>query len=152
MSNLPALKEVEDLLASLLGDDILVKPCEDAVTADGKVVRALYVNDQGSREKLVCCDLPFANGVGAALTRIPPREVQQACSAGEVPGNIYENLYEVLNICVNMFPADSHVVLGDVYKPGQNEDEIKVGESVTYEVDIPRYGLGKIGLAVLAEA
>lgn len=154
---LPDEENVAKLLTSLLGEDVTVKLTEETQLLDLSSVKAFYVNDQGHPQKLLVCDLPFANSIGAALTRIPLATVEEANAALEVPQNIYENLYEVLNICVNVFPAksNSHIVLGDVITPGQDADGADtnaIANMVTFEVDIPRYGVGLLGLAELTAA
>ena len=56
------------------------------------------------------------------------REYRVSCSdcssmACEVPDNIFENLHEVLNICINQLhtSASSRLVLGEIATPGRNE-------------------------------
>ena len=154
MTTLPTESAVAELLTSLIGDDVIVKKSEDKIDADSADVKAYYVNGEGHPEKMVYCDLTFANGIGAALTRIPAREVEQAVTAKNVPDHIYENLYEVFNICVNIFPGDAagHIVLGNVETPNKECEAVdaKPGEAITFTVDVPRYGIGSVAVADLS--
>ncbi|MCA9214469.1 MAG: hypothetical protein KDB27_15465 [Planctomycetales bacterium] len=152
--NLPNVEEFAELLCSLLGDDIQVKP-GDGIDPTAAAVKAFYVDSDGVPAKCIACDVEFANAVGAALTKIPPPTVEAANKANEVPDNIYENFYEVLNICVNAFPSNStkHVVLGNVVTPGREAGATDIkpeGSPVTFAVDIPRYGVGTVALTQLS--
>ena len=154
---LPDAQHVATLLTSLLGDKVTAKARKEALDLESAGVKASYIDGNGAPKKILFCDLPFANGMGAALTRIPSGAVTDANKAGEVPENIYENLYEVLNICVNLFPTDpeTHVVLGEVYKPERNSEELldnSMESVVSFDVEVPRYGAGVLCLADLAGA
>ena len=152
---LPSLEQVESLLAGLLGD-VGVSQVETAVPADAEHIVAIYTGDDGQPAGVITTDLPFANGAGAALTMIPPGTVEQANKANEVPENIYENLQEVFNICVNLFTSqgDAHLVLKQVGTPSQPAPEEvsveNVAASSTFAIDIPRYGKGTLTLATLS--
>ena len=148
--DLPNEESVSELLTSLMGDEVLVKQCSQSLNSDAAHVIATYVDADGVADKVIACDMAFANRIGAALTRIPPGSANDSIKSETVPDNIFENLQEVLNICTNIFPQATvhHVTLGEVTKPEDKSalPDPETTESIVFEIDVPRYGTGVVAI------
>ncbi len=157
MSTSPLLPEetkVHDLLSSLYGADIQIAMTETRVAMDDICVLATYCSDDGKVARTISCDYAYANRAGAALTMFPAGGADDAIKAKEIPENYLDNLKEVLNISVNLFPEtpDSRLVLGEIFA-SKDEIEEKQTEAVSdsmvsFEVNFPRYGNGIISLSI----
>lgn len=142
-------ENVTGILKMLLGSSADARPAKVTGCPDPRVV-ATYVATTGEVLHLLVMGLGVANGVGAALTRIPANRAQEGTKAGNVPEGIRENLDEVLNVCVNCFHEENsgRVVLGKVYLPGEVVeqpilDRITAAKGgTTLDVDLGGYGRG----------
>ena len=150
-ATLPSTGHIQELLAGLFGDAIDIKEHPDSISDLSTSVAALYVDDSGTLQRAMVCDLAFANSAGAALTMIPPGVVKDAIKDQEIPGSIMSNLYEVLNICVNIFAEsrDKHLVLSETVSLSEVPDRVaNASSSSTFKVKFPRYGEGLMTLMV----
>jgi len=148
---LPQANEVSDFLTSLYGLKIVAKGASVNSAADVSAF-AEYVDDEGTIRGFIGCDLAGSAKLGAALTQIPMGAVEDTLEAGTLPGNLSENLAEVFNIVVNLFP-ECHIhrlVLGrTVFGEAATAAFAEHSEtaSVVFELDIQRYGTGVLLLA-----
>ena len=99
---------------------------------------ATYVDGDGNEKGYILCDLQGAAILGAALTQIPMGAVEDSVSAGALTDNLKENVGEVLNIAVNIFPATSRLVLKDVSVDPASM--IGHDEAIGLSLKVQRYG------------
>ncbi|MEO1527534.1 MAG: hypothetical protein AAFX06_19065 [Planctomycetota bacterium] len=132
--------ELAEFLTDLYGLDITGKESTaTACAAPGAL--ATYVTDEGEVRGHILCDVRAAAVLGAALTQIPKGGVDDAISSGQLPDNLRENIYEVLNISVNVFPHVKRLVLRDVEFDSANitpEDHCK--DATAIDLSVARYG------------
>lgn len=105
--------------------EALAKQLDEPAPIEGSRVLASYKNMEGDLEFAIECDMSLAASLGAALTRIPAGAARDAAASCEIPENIGDNLYEVLNICSTLF-ADydgERILLDKVYLPSQELSE-----------------------------
>lgn len=148
---LPTDHEANAVLAMLYGDNLDIKTSnEDTVTEGGSWV-GLFIDADNQPVAGCVCDVPFAAYAGSALTMLPPGGAEDAVETGEISEMMKDNLNEVMNICSRMFMSDNtpHLKLDLVYKYEDLSDEAKealLGAEAkrALDVDIPRYGKGKL--------
>ena len=149
---LPAGKAVAEFLGDLYGLSVTAVDSGDADATLAAIGE--YVNDDGEVRGYVACDLNAAAKLGAALTQVPMGAVEDAVSGGSLPENLAENLFEVLNISVNLFEgSDSarivfHRLVTDSSEVDQLNEKVSACEKVVTTIDIQRYGNGNLVIAV----
>ena len=149
---LPPAGEISEFLTSLYGLKSAVT--ESAATAVGGISAfAEYTDAQGTVRGCIACDLSAAARLGAALTHIPMGAVEDTLEAGTLPSNLSENLAEVFNIVVNLFPEchSQRLVLGRTLFGDAAATAFAEHGSAPFsgfELDIQRYGKGLLLLAV----
>jgi hypothetical protein len=149
---LPGLTDSKHLLTMLFGADTVCKLRKEPLSAKDCVVVASYRENNGRIRRLLACDLAFANSAGAALSAIPPTAANNATKAGKLAENVLENLFEVMNIAVNMliesFGGRLELVavsrLSDV--PAELLDALSSDQRVKIDIAIPRYEPGRLDL------
>jgi hypothetical protein len=155
-TNPPSVAHVKTIIARLLGDGVVVTTASRRPRGANHVV-AEYVDQSGMVQRVLVCDLSFANKIGAALTMIPPALAEDATASGKIPNNIRDNLHEVLNICVNLFSETVHerLVLYSVKLSSEPEDHAtnqlfdgRPTKHAAFKIDVPNYGTGQIELIV----
>lgn len=111
---------------------------------------ATYVDDDGEIRGHIYCDFAGAAILGAALTQIPLGGVEDAIKNESLPANIRENISEVFNISVNLFPDHTSIryVLKDVAFEADADAVAKdLTPSVRVDLDVTRYGKGSLFLS-----
>jgi hypothetical protein len=154
--NLPDLASVRSLFSSLFGQETTTAASETPVSHDDTCIIATYCNDSGEPKRIIVCNGEFANRAGAALTMFPVSGANEAIKAKEITESHLENFHEVLNICVNLFPqsSGSRLVLGEVHTADDARNklsELSTTTTVSFDVDIPRYGTGLFSLSTLQD-
>lgn len=146
------------VMDGLFGCETKATPVETPTPIDSPRVVATYNDCDGNFQFAIICELSIANSLGAALTMIPPGAAEDATAEGQVPENIGENTYEVLNICSAVL-ADYHqhrIVLDKMITPGDAIDDQIVNAIDTAECliqiqyELERYQPGKISLLKIA--
>ena len=148
----PVTEELGTFLTQLFGLDVEVQEapadaCTEVHSAGG------YQDGQGELKSVIGCDIASAAKLAAALTQIPPGGVEEAIQAGSLSENLVDNLREVYNILVNVFPeahahrlASKDVLIGagaaDSFTSSTTGFELEC-----YQIDIARYGQGTICVA-----
>ena len=149
--------KVSYILDVLYECEALAKQLEEPSDIEGPQVYASYKNLEGELEFAIACDVKLASSLGAALTRIPAGAARDAAESGEIPDNISENLYEVLNICSTIF-ADfdgQRILLDKVFLPNQEVDPGFSGKLESTEClmqmdyELERYDSGKMSFLKL---
>ncbi|MCD0463479.1 hypothetical protein [Roseiconus lacunae] len=145
-SNVTA-EDVGSFLSNLLGLKIQSNDCDNDVEP---AAVAVYVDDEGNPAGYIVTDVACSATLGAALTQIPPGIVKESIQTKQIAENLRENIGEVFNIAVNLLPSheSSHLVLQKADYEGGIElpapDKISLDHS--FELDVQRYGKGKIRL------
>ncbi len=154
---LPAAKDVRDLLAGLVGKDVSVSPGAPVTpTPDAPVSVAVYIDPQMAINALCVMDLAASAYTGAALALLPPGGAQDAVEEdGELSGMMVEALHEVVNVVSALFNTAGapHSKLHKLYAPGDELPGDIAGMLANFNrldltVDIPGYGKGALSLVL----
>jgi len=151
---LPDCESVQQFFSGLFDLEVSGKVLPDATPTLFAV--AEYVDDDEKICGYIGCDIDLACKLAAALTRIPAGGVEDAIEAGELSENLVENLFEVLNIGVNIFDTGTshHMVLQQVLRGSEAiaanslQESLASATCLTVELDVERYGTGQIAIAV----
>jgi hypothetical protein len=154
---LPAAKEVRDILSGLVGKDVTVSPGAPVTPEPGKPVSvAVYVDPQMAVNALCVMDLAASAYTGGALALLPPGGCQDAVDEdGELSEMMVEALHEVVNVVSALFnvPGAPHSKLHKLYAPGEDLPGDIAGMLANFNrldlaVDIPGYGKGALSLVL----
>jgi hypothetical protein len=154
---LPAAKDVRDMLAGLVGKPVAVSPGAPVTpTPDSPVSVAVYVDPQMHINALCLMDLGASAYTGGALALLPPGGCQDAVEEdGELSGMLVEALHEVVNVLSALFntPGARHSKLHKLYAPGDDLPDDIAGMLAAFNrldlaVDIPTYGKGALSLVL----
>ncbi len=154
---LPAAKDVRDILGGLVGKDVTVSPGAPVTPAPGKPVSvAVYVDPHLAVNALCVLDLGAAAYTGAALALLPPGGAQDAVEEDrELTGMLVEALHEVVNVLSALLnvPGAPHSKLHELYAPGEDLPGDIAGMLANWNrldlaIDVPSYGKGAISLVL----
>jgi len=154
---LPAAKDVRDMLAGLVGKQVTVTPGAPVTrAADRPVAVAVYVDPQMAVNALCLMDLGAAAYTGGALALLPPGGCQDAVEEdGELTSMLVEALHEVVNVLSALFntPGAPHSKLYKLYAPGDDLPGDIAGMLAAFNridlaVDIQGYGKGAVSLVI----
>ena len=149
---LPGLIDSKHLLTMLFGTDTVCTQRKEPISVENCVIVASYQDNEGKLQRLIACDLAFANSAGAALSAIPAAAANRETKAGRFAENILDNLSEVMNIAVNLLNESfgARLELSSVSQSSGLTPEVlnalKSSQKVKIDVTIPRYELGRIDL------
>ena len=154
---LPASKDVRDMLTGLVGKPVGVNPGAPVTpTPDKPVAVAVYVDPQMAINAICVMDLGAAAYTGAALALLPPGGAQDAVEEdGELSGLLVEALHEVVNVLSALFntPGAPHSKLHKLYAPGEEVAGDLAGmlagfNRIDLDLDIQGYGKGSLSLVL----
>ena len=154
---LPASKDVRDMLTGLVGKPVAVNPGAPVTPAPGKPVAvAVYVDPHMAINALCVMDLGAAAYTGAALALLPPGGAQDAVEEdGELTGLLVEALHEVVNVLSALFntPGAPHSKLHKLYAPGEDlpgdiEGMLANFNRIDLAIEVPGYGKGALSLVL----
>jgi hypothetical protein len=154
---LPAAKDVRDMLAGLVGRNVTVSPGSPVTPApDRPVAVAVYVAPDMSVNALCLMDLGAAAYTGGALALLPPGGCQDAVEEdGELSGIQVEALHEVVNVISALFntPGAPHSKLHKLYAPGEEVAGDLAGmlagfNRIDLGVEVQGYGKGALSLVL----
>jgi len=154
---LPAAKDVRDLLSGLVGKPVVVSPGAPVTPAENRPVAvAVYVNPQMAVNALCLMDLGAAAYTGGSLALLPPGGCQDAVEEdGELSGMLLEALHEVVNVLAALFntPGAPHSKLDKLYAPGDDLPGDVAGMLAAFNridlgVDVQGYGKGSLSLVI----
>ena len=154
---LPASKDVRDMLTGLVGKPVAVNPGAPFTPAPGKPVAvAVYVDPQMAINALCVMDLGAAAYTGAALALLPPGGAQDAVEEdGELTSLLVEALHEVVNVLSALFntPGAPHSKLHKLYAPGDDLPGDIAGmlanfNRIVLAIEVPGYGKGALSLVL----
>ncbi|MEQ8762607.1 MAG: hypothetical protein RL885_01685 [Planctomycetota bacterium] len=152
--SLPDQDDVRKTLTSLLGKEVTVNAGGSALEPDCAQPLTVAVYQDAEENTVAVCviDLPLSSSMGAALALIPPGVAEDCIRTSQIPENIFENVSEVLNVCVNLFHGPSRIRLSKVLSPGNPADERTVDfcddseVNDHFRVSVPGYSDGRISL------
>ena len=154
---LPASKDVRDMLTGLVGKPVAVNPGAPVTPAPNKPVAvAVYVDPQMAITALCVMDLGAAAYTGAALALLPPGGAQDAVEEdGELTSLLVEALHEVVNVLSALFntPGAPHSKLHKLYAPGDDLPGDIAGMLANFNridlaIEVPGYGKGALSLVL----
>jgi hypothetical protein len=154
---LPAAKDVRDMLSALVGKDVVVSPGAPVTPApDRPIAVAVYVNPQMAINALCLMDLGAAAYTGGSLALLPPGGCQDAVEEdGELSGMLVEALHEVVNVLSALFniPGAPHSKLHKLYAPGDDLPGDIAGMLAAFNridlvVDVQGYGKGSLSIVI----
>lgn len=153
--NLPSTNHVLDIMSRLLGEETFVRESASSCKIDQEEILATYIGNDDKTRALLICDIAFAVRAGASLTMIPPATVEESILTKSIPTNVADNLSEILNICVNLFmdAYTDRLHLGSIVRLDSELDDcarevLKSKQRADFDVEIPRYGWGRIALLI----
>ena len=154
---LPAAKDVRDMLSGLVGKPVVVSPGAPVTPAEKRPVAvAVYVDPQMAVNALCLMDLGAAAYTGGSLALLPPGGCQDAVEEdGELSGMLLEALHEVVNVLASLFntPGAPHSKLHKLSAPGDDLPGDIAGmlaafNRIDLEVDVQGYGKGSLSLVI----
>jgi len=154
---LPAAKDVRDMLAGLIGKQVAVSPGGPVTpTPKSPVSVAVYVDPQMHINALCVMDLAASAYTGGALALLPPGGCQDAVEEdGELSGMLVEALHEVVNVLSALFntPGAPHSKLHKLYAPGDDlpgdvEGMLAAFNRIDLALEVPTYGKGALSLVL----
>ena len=154
---LPAAKDVRDMLSGLVGKPVGVNPAAPVTpTADKPVSVAVYVDPYMAINALCVMDLGASAYTGAALALLPPGGAQDAVEEdGELTGLLVEALHEVVNVLSALFntPGAPHSKLHKLYAPGDDLPGDIAGVLANFPrldlaIEVRGYGKGALSLVL----
>jgi hypothetical protein len=154
---LPAAKDVRDMLAGLLGKPVNVSPGAPVTpTPDKPVSVAVYVDPGMAVNALCVMDLAASAYTGGALALLPPGGCQDAVEEdGELSGMQVEALHEVVNVLSALFntPGAPHSKLHKLYAPGEDlpgdiSGMLAAFNRIDLALEVPGYGKGGLSLVL----
>jgi hypothetical protein len=154
---LPASKDVRDMLTGLVGKPVAVNPGAPVTpTPDKPVAVAVYVDPHMAINALCVMDLGAAAYTGAALALLPPGGAQDAVEEdGELTSLLVEALHEVVNVLSALLntPGAPHSKLHKLYAPGEDlpgdiASMLANFNRIDLAIEVPGYGKGALSLVL----
>ena len=152
---LPAAKDVRDMLSGLIGKPVGVNPGAPVTpTPDKPVSVAVYIDPQMAVNALCVMDLGASAYTAAALALLPPGGAQDAVEEdGELTSLLVEALHEVVNVLSALLnsPGAPHSRLHKLYAPGDDlpldvESMLAGFNRLDLAVEVQGYGTGDLSL------
>jgi hypothetical protein len=154
---LPAAKDVKDMLSGLVGKEVTVCPGAPVTPAPDKPVSvAVYVDPYMAINALCVMDLAASAYTGGALALLPPGGCEDAVEEdGELTALLVEALHEVVNVLSALFniPGAPHSKLHKLHAagetlPGDVEGMLAGFNRIDLAIEIPGYGKGGISFVI----
>ena len=154
---LPAAKDVRDMLTGLVGKPVGVNPGAPVTpTPNSPVAVAVYVDPHMAINALCVMDLGASAYTGAALALLPPGGAQDAVEEDrELTSLLVEALHEVVNVLSALFntPGAPHSKLHKLYAPGEDLPGDIAGMLANFNridlaLEVPGYGKGGLSLVL----
>ena len=153
----PKADSIRRVIADLLGREVTVTPGDALVLERATpAVVSDYVTADGRIAAMCITDLRLSNALGAALTMVSVRHVDDAVKQRVVDHQNLDNLAEIVNIMARLFnSADcallewnrAHALPGDV--PDATTALLKAPRARRdYDVTLEEYGSGKLAILV----
>jgi hypothetical protein len=158
-SPLPSAVEVRELIADLLGRDVVATIGSGAVDPrqpPGGVV-GTYVDDALQLKAIIVLDLELAAWMGASIALLSTEIAAEAIETGALTPVLYDNVAEVLNISASLFNLDDapHVRLYASYAPHESLPAdvskwvLAFVRRLDMKLEVAGYGAGRISVLVI---
>jgi hypothetical protein len=115
----------------------------------------VFRDDPGAAVAVCVCDTEFGAYAGAALSMLMPNDARAAARNGTLSGAMRANLYEIMNILSSLLMNDHtpHLRLREMSTPESVDAAVQgivsaPSRRVAFRIDIPRYGSGRLALAL----
>jgi len=153
----PAAKDVKDMLTGLVGKPINVSPGAPVTpTPDAPVAVAVYVDPGMAINALCVMDLGASAYIGGALALLPRGGCQDAVEEDkELSSMQVEALHEVVNVLSALLntPGAPHSKLHKLYAPGEDLPGDIAGMLANFNridlaIEVPGYGKGGISFVL----
>jgi hypothetical protein len=152
-SPLPNRHAVRTTIEDLVGRDVDLTDGVPVASKSTNIV-AVYVTDRLFTTALAVCDLECGARIGGALGMVPKGAVDDAISARDLPQNVWDNCYEVLNVLSAVFNVANapHVRLYQMYGPGDLVPgdvaglAALAGSRMDVKLSIAGYGVGQLSI------
>jgi len=153
----PAAKDVKDMLTGLVGKPVNVSPGAPVTpTPTEPVAVAVYVDPGMAINALCVLDLGAAAYTGGALALLPPGGCQDAVEEDkELSSMQVEALHEVVNVLSALLntPGAPHSKLHKLYAPGEDLPGDIAGMLANFNridlaIEVPGYGKGGISFVL----
>ncbi len=148
MTSTIQLPEIEGI-ANFFGDLFDMKITAESSDFDDSslVLFADYIDNNKMPRNFIACDIACAAVFGAALTGFPPAQVEAAINTEVLPENLFDNMKEILNIAVNLFPLSNQqrIVIEKISQDEEAFNDYKSCEGapeVRIKFSVPRLGDG----------
>jgi hypothetical protein len=154
-SPIPTRHAVRNSIQDLIGRDVDLSDGLPVPAKSTNVV-AVYVTDKLATSALAVIDLECAARIGGSLGMVPKLVVEEAIQARELPQNLHDNCYEVLNVLAAVFnlPNAPHVRLYEMYGPNASlppdiaQLGALMGSRMDVELKISGYGTGLLSIVI----
>jgi len=153
----PSKAELKDMLGMLF-TNLDVQDCDPVALDNSDLFFGLYLDDSDAPVTLVVCDLAFAAYMGSSMTMLPPPVAADVIKSGKLEDMMVGNLKEVMNIVSRLFMlrGGGHLRFATLHPASEAQPESvsgllgNVDKQVFFDVEVPRYGSGKVGFIVPA--
>jgi len=153
----PSKAELKDMLGMLF-TNLEVKDCDPVDLGTDDLFFGLYLDDDDTPATLVVCDLPFSAYLGSSMTMLPPPIAADVIKSGKLEDMMVGNLKEVMNIVSRLFMlrGGAHLRFSTLHPASEGLPEAvsslltNIEKQVFFDVEVPRYGAGKVGFLVPA--
>ena len=151
----PTKAELKDMLGMLF-NKLDVQDCDPVDLEADDLFFGLYLDDSDKPVTLVACNLAFAAYMGSSMTMLPPPVAADVIKSGKLEEMMVGNLKEVMNIVSRLFMLrDGEHLRFSTLHPATEAfpDSVSgllanVEKQVFFDVEVPRYGTGKVGFIV----
>ncbi len=153
----PKPDEIRRIITDLLGREVTVVSGDEQVPErDTPAVVADYIADDGTIAAICMTDLRLSNALGAALTMVPPAQVDDMVKKLVIDEQNLENLSEIVNVMASLFNSSdcehlkwnaAHTLPGEL--PAETSTLLKTPRARRdYDVTLDEYGSGKLSVLV----
>ena len=153
---LPAAKDVRDMLTGLVGKPVAVSPGAPVTpTPDNPVSVGVFVDPYRNVNALCVMDLGAAAYTAGALALLPPGGCQDAVEEDrELTGMLSGALHEVMNVLSALFNTQGapHSKLDGLHSgddiPGDIAGMLSAFNRIDLAIEVPGYGKGTLSFVV----
>ena len=151
----PSKAELKDMLGMLF-TNLDVQDCDPVAVDAEDLFFGLYLDDSDKPVTLVACDLRFAAYLGSSMTMLPPPVAADVIKSGKLEDMMVGNLKEVMNIVSRLFMlrGGDHLRFSTLHPVSEGlPDDVAgilgdIDKQAFFDVEVPRYGSGKVGFIV----
>ncbi len=151
----PTKAELKDMLGMLF-TNLEVQDSDPIALDTTDLFFGLYLDDDDNPVSLVVCDMPFSAYMGSSMTMLPPPVAADAIKSGKLEDMMVGNVMEIMNIVSRLFMLrdGDHLRFTTLHPASEAlPDSVSgllenIDKQVFFDVEVPRYGAGKVGFIV----